>query len=105
MFSRQPKFDYNDRNSFRPVIADAHYWHKKFHGALPDGYAELFETLSLYDYEDKDTQLVAQFIVQKNQEFADRLAQELAERETDSCIKIPEIKEIPAPPESHEEEL
>jgi hypothetical protein len=59
---------------------------------LPDRYAELFETLLFYDYDENDTQLVAQFSV-----HAEKLAQEPAERVTDSCIKMPDIKEI-APP-------
>jgi hypothetical protein len=50
---------------------------------LPDRYAELFETLLFYDYDENDTQLVAQFSV-----HAEKLAQEPAERVTDSCINL-----------------
>ena len=81
MFLTHKKNDYSDKNNFKLVVCDEVYYEKKFKGGLPENYCKLLETLSLKEYDDKDTNNVLEMIKMQNLKFYEQIKKEFEERQ------------------------
>ncbi len=84
----QKPFDYSDINNFLPEkFGSAQFWSNKISG-LPNGYPELFESMSRIEHNKETTIKIVNKIQQDNIDFKDKMELEFKERETKTNLNI-----------------
>ena len=84
----QKPIDYSDINSFLPeTFGSAQFWSNKISG-LPNGYPELFESMSRIEHNDETTIKIINKIQQDNIDFKNKMELEFKDRETKTNLNI-----------------